>query len=606
MRRDFLKIVLMAFGQTPNVLRPFDVHAIALSDLLSLPDYEWPYVRYLALDSVENVKVVSFVLNWLSNAPVVWKPPVLALGPPVNGGPSGPCLVRVDLRRYAPRVAQMKRWARTWEELAFDPDYNVLVTKDALELLAKGEHLPFGVKEVNQDNGKLLVKTKPYTHTDGNRYEYRWVDVLRLPARHVDQRALAGLEERTISLAPVVRWTYFTLRALSSIRDKGVFKDVFGGLYYEFVGLRRAKDDGRKGVTDLDLLLEDLGVIDDASKTKFQEKLDRLDAEQRVAMVRSEVTGKVRAVYFFQVQRNPRRRAMVFLTQDVKDQEVDLSKNVFANLLALQPDAMEVIWVDSNGSQKYALFNGQGELQDEVPPDIANDNTVPHPYTQRLQTTGCIVCHGAKGNDGWMPAPNQVYEIAKALPGRKGLGRLNIQDDLSRLRGKKYAELSREEVLSLIEGKYAGNADGTLADLRRGLISSVLEMTGPYRDDKTPQLEVYKRTAEAVGRLRDDYWYKLVTPEVALEEIYRILRGGGRPTAAKGVSAAGQLGALLPADPSAAATADDYHQFVEEDLTLGQLKAGIGVGRAHWELKKGFALGRAKQVLDAQDRAKKK
>lgn len=534
---------------------PFSAYQAATIDAKSLSPLDRPFTRYVWVwtGDKDDAKVISFLLNWLSNSAVVWKPLVL-------GGDKLPMLVRVDLRRYAPDVDSLKRWIKTWEKLSLDPNFSLLITGDSIRVLTETLEgkLPFGIKEVSSKTGKLLIEVPPYTE-DGKEWKEKWVTVIRQLLFGGELEALLG------TAAPIVQSDYFVIRALGSIRDKGLFAEVFGGEYYGFSGVRSAKEANKKS-SDLDVLFQDLGIIDDADgKVKAQDKLDRLGSEQRIAMIHSKVTGKIRAVHILPTLKSVRKKGILFITQDSKDQSIDILQNPFMNLLAYQPDAMEAIWVDANGSQKYALFNQQGQLQDEVPPDVANDNTIPTPYTKRLQAgIGCIICHGHDGKDGWQDLPNEVN-----LPLKRGL---DLKADLSN------RKRSTPETLNLIAGKYSGNADETLRDLRRGLIGSVLEMTGPWKDSKE-QLDVYKLTALQVEKIRKRYFFTSVDASMGLKELG--IDPGEQPIET--------LRQLLPPDTNSKV---DFLSLVPEDIRIGQMLAGKAIPRIQWELVKGFVQGR--------------
>lgn len=550
---------------------PAQAQAAALADASKLTPFDRQFVRYLWIPQGTNtpshIKVVSFTLNWISNATTISRPPVFG-GQKLPEGGYSPAIVRVDLRRYAPRPNDLERWINTWERLELDPSFNRLITSDTIKLLAETlAEVPFGVTKIEKD-GTLVVR-----QADGTTKN---VNVVRSPAPYLQPVIRAKLEQDLRTFAPVVRWDYFVMRALASIEDAGLFTDLLGGLYYQFIGVRKAKEAGFKKASDLDVLFLDLGIVDDADKGGAQAKLDRLASDQRVAMLRSNVTGKVRAVYILPTLSSVRHRGIVFLTMDVKDQNIDLLKNVFANLLDLKPDAMEVIWVAANGSQRYALFNAQGALQQEVPPDIAIDHTIPTPYTKRLQVTGCITCHGAKLLDGWQPIPNEVQLT------RKGL---DIITDISD-RNK-----AVPEILELLAAKYGGNADGTLTELRRGLIASVLQMTGPWPDDKD-QTGVYGLTSGAIDKLRQAYWYEPITAKTVLEEI-GVEHGKTDPLTV--------LRDLLPPDPL---SRNDLLRLIPEDVRVGQLLSGRGISRAHFALVEGFIRTRVNQTYNTRLKGK--
>lgn len=554
-----LSLALMGAVE-PQVPSP---HVLALADLLTLNPIDRFYTRYVHIPNptVNDVKVVSFVSFWLGNMPAApeTRPPV------VQGGNMQ--LVRLDPRAFLVHEEDQKRWLKTWEELTFDPNFSLLITSDSIKLLGKVDgKWPFGIKEVSSKTGKFLIDVPPYTE-NGQEWKEKWVNVVRVPSDNVNKVALARLERETGSTAPVVNHHYFEMRATASIRESGVFESIFGGLYYDFAGIRTAKQAGKKKATDLDVLFQDLGIIDDADgPVKAQDKVDRLLSEQRVLLITSKVTGKKRGVAILPTLKSVRFRGVVLITLDVKDSSIDLLKDPFANLLGFEPDAREVIFVDANGSQKYALYNAQGALQREVPPDIAHDSTILPPYTQRLQTQGCITCHGTQA-DGWQPIPNKAQVFRKS--------RVDLITDLSKKDEKVI------DTVNLIQSKYAGNADQLLRELKRETIGAVLQMTGPWVEKgNEDQTKVYKLTATKYNEIRKYYWYTPVDAKTALEEL-GVDYGKAEPlTLLKG---------LLKPDISSRV---DVYSLVPESPRIMLLLSGESISRTDFELEKGFIQGR--------------
>lgn len=548
----------MAIQRLPDAA---DAQADALADVVSASVYDRPFFRYIWDPDAkpEYGKLISWTANWLSDTPVYR--PKLIMGRTI--------LYRIDLRRYALDERVLKVWLRTWEDFVFDPNFSLLITQDTLDLIFKATHKwPFGVLRV--EGGKALVPCKSYVGRDGNKYSQKWVSVIRLPLDILDPVITAQLEHETVSIAPVVHWEYWTMRSLEAIKEEEPYTTIFGGLYYELAGVRTAKEAGKKKATDLDQLMEDLGIIDDADVTKFQAKFDRLGSDQRVAMIKSKVTGKERVVFLLPALKSVRYRSVVLLTQDRKDGKIDILSNPFKNLLTPRVDASEVYWNTPFGGQKKALFNGQGKRQDEVPPDVANDHNIPEPYTKRLTLGSCDACHLKSGNDGWMPIPNEVQAALHNRPAP------DIQTDV----GNRNALV--QDTVNLLAQKYAGDADQLTSELRRGTIAAILRMTGPWKNDpdKT-QTGTARMVANEYQDLRIRYRFSEVDPAKALREI-----------GYKADDAVKALNMLLPPDVK---SRNDFLQVVPEDVTLAQLKAGKSVNRYAWELSKGFAIGRARQ-----------
>lgn len=464
-----------------------DAAALATMDKDNVPLHARPYIRYVWVKTglPEDVKLTSFTTTWISNGSPI-------LMPAVVGGGKMATLIRIDARDHW-RTADVSRALRTWEELAFDPSFNVLYTFDTIKLLLDhGGDRPDWLASTSAVLKQFSVKT--------NTGE-KMVSVFRDP--YVDIEALSA---ELHTNAPIVESDYFIIRALSSIEtdpganDQGVFKTIFGGLYYRFTGIRTARDAGKKKATDWDVLLEDLGIIDDADVFASQAKWDRLGSERRIAIRRSNVTGKSRVVCF--VPTGKANRSVLTFTLDNRDGDIDIFSNPFRNLLRFRGAAIEAIW-DEDGRQKYALFSvANGALQAEVPPQVAHDTTVPEPYTQRLQIISCITCHaGPKGNNGWQPLVNDAIPILPRLVPDPARG------------------LFDEEV-RLTKEKFSYDPTTLLMDLRRGTMACVLKATGPW-DIKIAkdQTEVFRLTADHLIAIRGRFWFTPLDAAAVLNEL---------------------------------------------------------------------------------------
>jgi len=254
------------------------------------------------------------------------------------------------------------------------------------------------------------------------------------------------------------------------------------------------------------------------------------------------------------------------ITGDIKDGDIDIGDRAFANLLTPRRQAREAIFPGSNGFPVFALFNGAGALQDEVPPDVAIDTTIPAPHTRRLQPAiGCIRCHGGDGSDGWKPLRNDVKALTKEV---------DLFGDLSR-RHDGYDTVDR------LAGLYAGNFDKALRRARDDLAEITLRATGPWGEGD--QTGVVKVAANALADEFAAYLYDLVDARAALAELGLAVDAARAPAALK---------ACLPPDVSVHGWFAEV-AYVPEDPRLAALKAGLGVSRADWALAYGYAAGRA-------------
>lgn len=511
-----------------GLFTPHDAAALATVDMASVPAHELPFTRYVWVRTGDqaDARIGSFVANWLSQENIK---PVATLG-----GGKVPLLLRLNLRDYY-SDANLARALRTWEKLEYDPSFNTLYTFDTVQLLLKRGTKPEWLAGVSTVFNRIKVKT--------SRGEEQ-VAVFRQP--HVDIDSLA-FNLRTN--APIVELDYFVIRALSSIqndpgaKDQEVFKTILGGLYYEFAGIRTAKDAGKKKATDFEVLLEDLGIIDDADFYNAQAKWDRLGSERRIAMRFSRVTGKKRVVCF--VPTAVDLQSVLTFTLDPNDGSVDILSNPFMNLLAFRGDAVEAIY-EREGRQVYALFNKAGALQFEVPPQIANDTTVKEPYTQRLQTISCITCHaGPKGDNGWQPLTNDAKAILPRVVADVSTG-------------------MTEDNVRLIKRKYTYDPEFILGDLRRRTIGAVLQCTGqwPKAGDQTG---VYRLVADQIILIRERFWYTQLDAAAVLKELGY---DPGKVDPAKYLQAHAAIPG--PFEDERIATLVDGHKISRADATLAK------------------------------------
>lgn len=585
-----LAFVTLAVGTVGGVPPPKSPHLVptgddalrlARADCRTLPEGDRPFVRYLWArgGDVATLRALSFAVNVVSRASVVVRPHPLGKGDLL--------VVRLDLRAYAPREADLKEWLTLWEEFQFDPDFSLLITKGSLK---------FATAQFPSWKGRGWVSRWKSTKKDGKTVWWRSnqveefsfgtlkdVELVRTPSPELDPSAFLELASLTGSQAPVVSADYFLVRVLSTIKDRGVYALVYGGLYYDFAGVRKA--DNAKA-TDEDLLLESLGVGSVAAGVTARKLFERLRGDQRVATFRSQVTGSPRQVELFHhLAVAPDVGApLVSFTHDLRNQDVDVDVHPVANLLDFKDAAREVIWVRANGLHGYALFNGQGARQDEVPPDVARDHTIPPPHTARLQAAlSCIACHEAEGSDGWKSVTNDVQKLLGPRHGRP-----DVFGDLSRL-GQ-----TVPDTVDRLAGLYRGDFGRALARSRDDYALAVLKATGPWPGSNRAQADAVQLTAQKVVGLARAYVHDLVTPERALLEL---------GVNARGHDGAALLGRLLRPDPDGAVGVPEAGVVVvPEDPRLAALRAGLGVGRFDWGFTRAFAAARVRQNLSKENR----
>lgn len=540
-------------GPPPRVIRlptPADAQSAALADLKTLPPGEAVFQRYVWCQDqyYESKQLISLTVNYVSRASVIYRPAL------VKGG-----LVRIDLRRIAPRVEDLADYLALWEEFAFDPSFATIITRDAIEQEIKRGNTFTDVLEVGRK--KVLVRCKPYV-LDAQEHDSKWVSVIRLQGRHLDVKLASELELATGSLAPVVESRYFTFRALSTIKDKnngnGTFTQVFGGLYYDLAGIRQAKAAGKKKATDEDLLFESLGIGDVDKGITAEKIFDATRSDQRVAVFRSRVTAKPRRVDLFPALSSRGGAGFLIVTHDIGRSDVDIATHPLANLENFKDKAREDIFTKANGLHGFALFDGQGKLQDEAPQDVVADRQTPAPHTTELAgAISCIRCHG--DSDGLKPLSNDVLALRQRY--------IDVFGDLD----PKNLNRTIPDTLDRMAGRYAGSPDKLLRRGREDYLEAILRATGPWKDSKD-QTEVGKITSQAYERLFREWYYDPVDAYKALAEM-------GRDVPPK--QAVTLFRELVGKDPSGL-----------EDIRIGAMAVGLETTRTDWSLVQSFAATR--------------
>src|SRR5262245_40350477 len=308
---------------------PADALALAVADCQTLTPLDRPFVRYLWLPSadVDDARAVSLAVNIPSRSDAIARPLPLGRGRLM--------VLRIDLRDYASTEADLGEWIEAWEELQYDPYFSLIVTRDTLSFVARAfpDHTATGYVTRMR---KEVVTVPRYLHTDGYWYTKKWaerlsarvetvrladlkdVELVRLPAPHLDLIQHAALCQLTRSQAPLVTAPYAALRMLTQIQDRGLYQVLYGGLYYRFAGVRQSD---RKKRTDEEQWLRDLGVRDRAD-------YERLRSDQRAAIFRSAVSGRPRLLEFF---RTPSGRidlttGFTAITRDLRRQDIEIGR----------------------------------------------------------------------------------------------------------------------------------------------------------------------------------------------------------------------------------------------------------------------------------------
>lgn len=437
-------------------------------------------------------------------------------------------LMRLDLRALAPQPEQFARIAATWESQV-DPSFYF----------------------VNKVTTEVVEDVPAFRHSDGKTYSKRRVkkavDVKAwaVHTAHANNGAADGLSLETKSATPIVAQNHFVSKALSVDN---------GGLYYRFMGFdARPANDKR---TDQEFVLSLFGANEASS--------EKLRADERTAQWRSGVTAKPRRVDFFYgtAVRPSAGVPLITLTHDPQKGDIDPARHPMKSLLNLKDRARELICQRPNGTLAYAIFDGNGKLQNTVPDVVASDRTIPAPNEPILQCAiSCISCHGP--NEGWQPAPNDLQVMTRGSVGRK---RFNVFDDES-------SKANPEEVLDRLAGLYSGNIDEPL-QLAREAHERVCYKIGTAAGWKAEPARYARTLSAAVTKQVYDYWFEPITPQLACRD------GGYDVTEDKALELFNQLVPLLP--PNAVGVSTDDPTFAA--LRAWSKEHPLRVSRTDWEL----------------------
>ena len=425
---------------------PATAAATAVADVGQLQAADRCVIRYLWNSDGDPLtpKLVSFALNAVvSKASTIRRPAVVADG----------LLVRVDLLAYAPNDDDLIALIDLWESLAEKEPYFTITRKVAVPLskLRVGDliRVRFSDGRWRSCLFQRLNGSQVYFTWRGKLYQQheKFVDVLATVMAPWLGDASPLLSGATQSQCPIVRADWWLVQVLTTLR---------GGRYYDFARIRQSNGEQ----TARELFLEEVGAD--------QQLVDQLDSLQKIALKRSEVTGKPRQVFFFYGVGNRPGDAipLVTITEDLTDEDVQAEQDPIRNLQNFKGKGSEAIRLNKRGFQDYALFDGDGDRVDVVPQNIATDRHVPDPHTKNLQPgISCIFCHGmVEGERGYKPAPNHIQLMVR--------GRGNIFDDLSE------PKKTGNEVLDELASEFGGSLDKPFFRARMDFSDAVFRATG--------------------------------------------------------------------------------------------------------------------------------
>tara|TARA_R110000803_G_scaffold205530_3_gene272267 strand:+ start:4659 stop:6632 length:1974 start_codon:yes stop_codon:yes gene_type:complete len=555
---------------------PFDAARVALADATQQPLA--PLMRYIWVhrDDDLQVKQVQTVLDMsLSRSSV----PVVSRVIPVPGKMG--FLVVADFAQLgAGNTKNISILNTTWEKLSEDEPYflqngvelKVAEFTQTLEALVGGIRVKVGTTTIQVlDRGTRLaiidvVDERWLQVQVGTRVGF--VDKNQKGVKVATQSKKAkqfvrplgthtGIESRLLhelcqTQVPIIRGDWFIRKAASNLE---------GALYYEFRGIEPAPEGS--GISDFDHFLSTFAGVTVGS-------VSRLQSDKKVAMFRSQVTGKSRATVVFSGPQSDvtKNQGLIAYTQDQADGETEADSDPILNLLRSKYRGIELIMEMQNGHLIYVLFTGdlngdgvfdpalgEGKLVRVVPPEIASDHLSPPPHTAQLQPPiSCMRCHARQqdGNqmDGWQPLRNDVTKLIDNVDvfGDRAKGGLSIAtiDQLARM--------------------YSGSMDKPLRRARDDLSETLTRLTGEVDDNETT---VVARMHQGIANTYETYWHGDVTPQIAAAEL-------GFPSDSREDSVT-LLRQMLPPLPV------DGAGIQPEDPRIGAIKADLDITRQQWE-----------------------
>lgn len=478
-------LAVECFGAAP---RPRDAVDLVHADLLQLQsiglDTQATAYVWCRNPGPESTALVSFIANSVISRTALNFPPD-QVGSPIETIDGG-SVIRLDLAGLAPSQRNFSEISAVWDKIK-EPQF----------------YLTAAIVEA----GKVVVP---------------------LFGPHVDQQKGAAIQSLTGRAVPIVSLEALALNSLQA---------ADGGLYYEFMGIKKST---QQGVSDRDAWLKSKGIDINVVEARR--------SAQRAAMITSAVTGKVRVIEIFNgSSRLGANQGIVAVTYDPFDESVDDPDfDPFLHLLSFQSDGEEIIFELQNGHLGYVLFNANGDLIDEAPPNLVADHEIPRPYTRRLQPAiGCIRCHAKADEDGWKPFTNEIRDLLASF--------ISVTDDANKG--------SIPEAIEHVARLYAGRLDKPIRRAREDHSDAIVECVGnAAREDGTPWQ--FEDIGAALAELFARQLYTPVSAETACREL------GYDP----GMNPSQQLAVLLgqPVDGS-------------EDVRLALLLIGKSINRAQWD-----------------------
>lgn len=475
-------LLVAALAITP-VDRPADAVAFAFGDLAgNVPQELHPFIRYLwippEIAKQDNLYPVScYGLHMAATQ----------RAEPINPGlVAGGRLIRLYAKDIDPK--DPFHFLHTFDSLAeqdgmFHSLANVYVTDftrvpvgATIEInFSDGTWKPAIFHGLDKGRVRYVINGKP-----GDTVPY-WARFRAVQAGHLGRETLSQLAAATQSECPILDLRFFIVKSLTTID---------GGKYYEF----RRTPRGKGNKTDLAALRKELGVPEDFESI--------IKSASRVATSWSGVTGSSRGAVYEAISIGARPAdgaGILRSTLDNPKANVREDQDPNASLIDPNVAASEVIYTLPSGLHGFALYNDKEELQDEVPPDIAVDTTIPSSIdgweiAERRLNSGrsCIVCHAQE--DGVRTVRNTVLEKIRS-------GYVPVTDKELKRRG-----ITAHEAKDILLAMYGADFSVPSERLRDDYARTCFKLTG---------LEPQPLSA-GISKIFNDYLWAPVTARRAL------------------------------------------------------------------------------------------
>lgn len=423
--------------------------ARAVQDLESLPEANRPFTRYVWLPDSgdkQRVALMMAINHGLSRAatPITFTPSA--------NGRQGVWFIEASLARIDLAVIGGQSTAHlveVWEELhEFEPYFN-------MHWIVPNEHYKAPPEAGKPDTRAANKKIRGRRHT---RYA-SYLDKTLVKKLWADYQSHAGA---TFSFVPIVRSDWLVEKSLSTVN---------GNFYYRFRGLT-------KEIKLFDYLkLRGVNV-------------DNVKANQKIiraVIAKRNPTKSPGAIVLAPTTEFSPTGGLVGVTFDMfaenrGDPDYDPERNLFG---APKFDAAETIVTLENGLHEFALWNGEGVLQDEAPQNAAADQTfLPHDLPRLFPAMSCLNCHGQR--NGWLPLddPDSVVEIngeLKRIPNRDRIRtRLDRKEDV--IGDFSRRDVSGPETFDKLAGLYMRDYGVGLDTARNVYADAVFLVTGGIAD----------------------------------------------------------------------------------------------------------------------------